>query len=947
MPARQHSRFIHFALPWLIAAAGLAVFWITLHPWVSLESVPIVGKIAGWDWSTYRLPPVTLLLTLPLRGLPDAWLPTALNLLAALLAAGTLGLFAKCVALLPHDRTRDQRQRERSDFSFLSVPIAWVPPVAAAILLGAQLTFWEHATAFTGEMVNLFLFAFCIYCFLRFRVLQEDRYLAWLSFAFGAGVANDWGLIAFCPLFVAAIVWAKGIAFFDGRFLTRTTAAGLAGLLLYLVEPIALKVSGQADASLFEILRTSLSIQRNLILAFPRWILLFCCVTSIVPIVFIGIRWPSTFGDLSAAGTALTNFFFRLIHATFLVFCAWVMFDPPFSPRALGTGLPVAFLRFYLLTALAIGYLVGYVILIFAQEPDRKLKRASDGMQALNQMVGGFAALAALAAAAGLVFHNLPAIRGQNGPLTRELAESLLPPAEPDGRSQAILSDDPTLLLLATGLSRQSPRPTPPIFLSTDASRWQVYHRRLEQTLGDRWPALVLEELSDPLPDIALLRQLVVLSQVHRIYYLHPSFGYYFEPFHQVPAGTVFVLDPQPTNTYVLPRLPDDSFEATHAAWTRIRERLVDEPLIARLKRHRVTDAARVASHWSRAFNTWGVTLQETGQLQEAARFFAAAIELSEDNTAALINAAYNEQLREGKRDALILDKDVSAQLDRFRGDIGLFLRVCGPVDEPSFRFRQGRTFSDGNLHRQAARQFARAATLQPGNIETRLWLASATLQCGLYDEVLRIVAGIRTQFSDIHSAHATDLASLEAWARFHQGDLPEAERILLEAQSRFPERLDALRTLNDIYISANMTNAALAAAERLVAATPGDPRPLITKSAIQMHIGALPEAIQTLDRALEIQPGFFPALVNRALANSRLQRLDDAEADYRRLLELAPRMNAIFYHLGEIDFQRGNATSARRHYRQFLENAIPGSPEARTAQDRLNDIAAGRLPNG
>ncbi|MCC6235566.1 MAG: hypothetical protein IT580_23220, partial [Verrucomicrobiales bacterium] len=177
MAARQHSPLVHFLLPWLIGAGALVVYGLTLHRWVSFDSVGTVSKLAGWDWSTMHLGSLVLLATWPIRWLPPAWQVTGANVLSAVLAAAVLTLLARCVVLLPHDRTRDQRQRERSDFAFLSVPLAWVPPLGAAVMLAFQLTFWEHATAMTGEMVSLLVFASCVYCFLRFRVMQEDRYL--------------------------------------------------------------------------------------------------------------------------------------------------------------------------------------------------------------------------------------------------------------------------------------------------------------------------------------------------------------------------------------------------------------------------------------------------------------------------------------------------------------------------------------------------------------------------------------------------------------------------------------------------------------------------------------------------------------------------------------------------------------------------------------------------
>lgn len=940
MATRQHSRFVHFTLPWLVAAAGLAVFLLTLHPWVSFDSVTVVARVAGWDWNTMQLGPVTLLLTWPFRYLPPSWHPLALNAFSATCGALTLALLAKSVALLPHDRTREQRQRERSDFSFLSLPLAWLPPVAAAGLLGFQLTFWEHATAMTGEMLQLTLFAFCVYCFLRFRVLQEDRYLAWLSFAFGAAAANDWGIIAFCPLFFIAIVWAKGIAFFDARFLIRTTAAGLAGTLFYLVLPVALLASGQAEGSFLELLRTQLSYQRQVLLSFPRWALIFCGMTSVLPVLFMGIRWPATFGDLSAAGSALTNFLFRLIHAAFFACCVWTLFDPPFSPRERGFGLP--FLHFYFLTALSVGYFAGYLLLVLGQEPERRIKRISEGLLALSRITAALVALAALAAVAGLAYRNAPTLRAQNGPLVRELATSLLPPP---GAPTALISDDPHLLQLAVGILHTTYPERLDAFLPISSSdlRLHPYQALMSDRYQQRWPSLALERLSKPLSDDILLQQIAALSSSNTLYYAHPSFGFYFEVFHLQPAGGVYRLERHPAAQ--LPDLPpqDAAFHATHQLWSQLLQRLVDDPVLQRYRDLRVRDAEPLAIHYSRAFNDWGVLLQRLGQINEAHRFFKAAVQLSDDNLAAAINSQYSERLQAGNTEPLQLAKDLTDQLGRHR-DLPSFLMLCGPIDEPGFRQRIGQVFFDGNLHRQAAQQFSRIVELRPQDIHAHLWLASASLNAGLFSLTLQTLQSLATTSPQLTPSQSTDLASLKAWATFRLGDLPAAVAVLESAQKQFPQRIEPLQTLNDIYLAANETNAALTTVERLISRSPKDLRPLITKSAIQLQIGAVSNALQTLTTILDTDPTFFPALVNRALAYTMLGRFDDAERDYRQLLQINPKLHIVHYHLAELDFQRSKGDSARSHYLRFLEKAIPGSPEARLAQQRLNDIASGKL---
>ena len=62
--------------------------------------------------------------------------------------------------LLPHDRTREQRQREGGEFALLSLRAAFLPVLFAVLMLGLQLTFWQNAVAATGEMLDVLVFAF-------------------------------------------------------------------------------------------------------------------------------------------------------------------------------------------------------------------------------------------------------------------------------------------------------------------------------------------------------------------------------------------------------------------------------------------------------------------------------------------------------------------------------------------------------------------------------------------------------------------------------------------------------------------------------------------------------------------------------------------------------------------------------------------------------------------
>ena len=51
-------------------------------------------------------------------------------------------------------------------------------------------------------------------------------------------MTNNWAMIGFFPAFVVALVWIKGLSFFNLRFLGRMSLCGLAGLSLYLLLPL-------------------------------------------------------------------------------------------------------------------------------------------------------------------------------------------------------------------------------------------------------------------------------------------------------------------------------------------------------------------------------------------------------------------------------------------------------------------------------------------------------------------------------------------------------------------------------------------------------------------------------------------------------------------------------------------------------------------------------------
>src|SRR5207244_5605639 len=105
------------------------------------------------------------------------------------------------------------------------------------LICGLQLTFWENATSANSiqppfgagiEMLDLLLFAYVIRCLLEFRLEQRESWLIRAGFVFGLAMTSNWAMIAFFPLFLAALVWIVGLHFYNMRFYLPLFRAALA-----------------------------------------------------------------------------------------------------------------------------------------------------------------------------------------------------------------------------------------------------------------------------------------------------------------------------------------------------------------------------------------------------------------------------------------------------------------------------------------------------------------------------------------------------------------------------------------------------------------------------------------------------------------------------------------------------------------------------------------------
>lgn len=908
---RARLTFTQTTLPWVVAAGALLLYLVTLNHWVTRDSLPYVAKVTGWDWTLPYQTPLFYALTYPVRWLPTSWQPLVLNIFTAVCSALTLGLLARSVSLLPHDRTHEQRLRERSEYSLLSLRAAWLPPVLAALVCGLELTFWEHATAATNEALDLLLFAYVIRCLLEYRIDPRESWLTRMSFVYGLGVTNNFALIGFFPGVLLAVLWIRGSRFFQFGFFSRMLGCGLLGLSLYLLLPVVWTLSDNPTVSFWQALRSNLVTQKMALWDMPglRSRALILCVTSVVPVVIIGIRWPSTFGDTSAAGALLANMMFRTVHVVFFVACLAVALDLQFSPRAIGAKLPYShpFLSFYYLGALAIGYFSGYLLLVFGEARHKSRHRRSSGQLLFNRVVVAAVWIAFLAMPAALIAKNWKSIRTTNGPVLRQFAELSTQALPQDGA--IVMSDDPySLLLLSARLSSERALGRH-VMVHTRSLLGADYHRELNKRYPTRWPNFFTNQPPDEvIDDGSLLQVISLLSRTNQIYYLHPSFGYYFERFYLQPRGLVYQLNAYSTNAVFPPALPTNLLEENRAFWEKLDGFL---QTLAGTSATDSRDARYLSRYYSRALNYWGVALQRDPnlephtRLQDAGKYFELASDLNTNNVPAQSNLEFNKSLRTGTPRHFETAKTIEDKFGLYRGWEPMLVDN-GPFDHPDYCLRLGQIFAGQGLYREAAIQFNRAHDLDGTNVIAQVALADVYLRAQLPRQTLDEIARIRAQQDSQGLAPEIDLelARIEASAHFSLQNVTQAERILRDAAAKYPKYPAVLDTLLQIYVQTDRLDEALQTSEAIIQADPDRAQSYINQATLYRRKNDATNALATVDRILRKSPQQPQALLYKIFLLIQAKDYAQARSAVDALLNVDPDNPEALLYKGVIDIE-------------------------------------------
>ena len=180
-----------------------------------------------------------------------------------------------------------------------------------------------------------------------------------------------------------------------------------------------------------------------------------------------------------------------------------------------------------------------------------------------RQLVVPFAAGWLVLVIAGLAARNTPAILRLNfHPLQRfgELAVESLPA----GRG-VMLSDQPQKLAVFQAALSHTRNRADWLAVDTRALPAVEYRAGLERRQPIGW---LTDENRHELTPLEMGRLLEQIARTNRLFYLHPSYGYFFERFYLEPIGAIYEMKLRGKNPLEIPPLPGAVTDANETFWT-------------------------------------------------------------------------------------------------------------------------------------------------------------------------------------------------------------------------------------------------------------------------------------------------------------------------------------------------------------------------------------------
>ena len=949
---------------WVFLIA-LLVYTVTLSGDVTMQSLPLTAKVAGWDWQPLASHPVLWVLTLPCKVLPAGCVPVVLNFMSAVFAALCLGLLAHIMQLLPWSFPFRPSGREKT--------ITTIATLLAVVMCGFEFNFWLHATAATGETLDLLLLAAAVWCVLEYRFRNDKRRdranQRWLNAAaiiWGVGMAENWAMIIDFPVFVGLLIWACRLDFFNKRLVRRLGLLVLAGFSVYALVPMINGLSPFSPWSFVEAWRNTLhTTHQTLSLIYSGFwqvhpeLAGFVVIYLSLPLLLPLIRLRSEEAFSTVGVERLQLWFYYVACSTLVMVCLWLEFDPTVSPRQIilhqfNWSLPL--LSFDFFTALSAGFLGGNLVMsMYVKEAEVSPEIHPNWFKVLT-FVNRIRRVAFPVAVSlftlftvALAVRNFPAILRFNSEKLTSFADLAVQSLPPGGG--VILGDNAEeSILLKDCLARHGHLPW--VVIDVKSLYLPQYRNIVARQSPGFWPA---DLKGKKLSSAEMLNLMQYLANSNQVYCLQSGFNCFYEAFQLRPEKFIFKLVASPRPALQMAEIQTNEL-FWDAAWRNCLEQVgkvssaavytqktntLAERWLASLKLARVVSYQSVlVGNWSSAtLNSWGVELQRAGLLHAAQIRFQQALALNPNNYAALVNRQCNHDLQVGMvfslTNATVLAQELGSPASLFN-----LVQNYGYIDDPSLCYLMGTTYQQYGLDARAIREYLRVRELAPGVPAPGLALIQIYSREQAYDKVIELASQMRQHIDKLSVAASLNiqLSLEEARSWLALGNVAAAQKLLQPLYAAPPADRSLASQIFQVAVSAGDLKQALKLVDSQIAANPGDMNLQINRAAALIQLGSIPDALAAMDQVLAVTNAPL-ARLNRGIANLRAGNDSAAEADFLQILPLKVEPFWVNYHLGVILSKRGDTNQAIGYFKTARSAVPPGTPQWKKAGAALKAL--------
>ena len=237
------------------------------------------------------------------------------------------------------------------------------------------------------------------------------------------------------------------------------------------------------------------------------------------------------------------------------------------------------------------------------------------------------------------------------------------------------------------------------------------------------------------------------------------------------------------------------------------------------------------------------------------------------------------------------------------------------------------------NRAQDAVPYFEQAVRLKPDYGEAHNNLILALVGAGQLDAAIR-AANVATQRGLICIEADVNLGV----ALLRAGRPAEAIWYSERALRLRPEHAGALRNLANCFALTGRAVEALPLYAHAMRLWP-DAETYSNWGALLQELGRLTEAIQRYEQALQLQPDFFDAHFNLALALVRVGRLTDAKIHFDVAVRLRPEHVELHYNIGDWWWRSGDPARAAEEF----AHALKLNPDFKPALQRLQSLRLSR----